>query len=370
MFFKNRIITDSFSFFISTWMACCIMVVNCVSCNKLVQVPEPSNSVTTLETFRTEANATSALTAIYSNMSRPYGNGTIASYGSGATTLLCGLSADELNLFSAATDEDNFQTNSLLSTNSDINNIFWSAIYGDIYKANAVIEGVQSSSTLSSAVKNQLTGEAKFIRAFCHFYLVNLFGDIPLVTTTSFTSTSLIARTSADKVYKQIFVDLQDAQSLLQNDYAVSGGERIRANKWAATALLARVYLYTGKWKDAEIQATSIIENGSYNLVNDLNGVFLMNNTEAILQLKAFDDDPWATNEGYAIIPYDSTSSPTYYLTKNLLSAFELGDQRRISWLDSTDYSGTYYYYPFKYKVRQGTPGNITEYYTILRLSE
>jgi hypothetical protein len=61
---------------------------------------------------------------------------------------------------------------------------------------------------------------------------------------------------------------------------------------------------------------------------------------------------------------------PGYYLTTDLLGAFEAGDERRIAWVDSTLYSGNLYYYPFKYKVQQASASTITEYYVLLRLAE
>jgi hypothetical protein len=100
--------------------------------------------------------------------------------------------------------------------------------------------------------------------------------------------------------------------------------------------------------------------------------VFLANSTEAILQLQLANRPPYSTQEGQYFIPPDSVTSPYYALTSQLLGAFEPGDGRRTAWVDSTNLSGTsaYLYYPFKYKVRKDTTGNITEYYMLLRLAE
>jgi hypothetical protein len=347
----------------------------CVSdCNKLVEVSEPVNTITTLETFQNEANATSAMNGIYSHMSRPalYSYNTYK-YASGGTTINCGMSADEFTPYNF-TSSYNYNTLLPNGDGADVNLDFWTPIYSDIYKANAVIEGVTSSATLKTAFKNQLIGEAKFIRAFCHFYLVNLFGDVPLVTTTAFAVTATLPRTPVDQVYLQIVSDLKDAQKTLLTDYTISNGERIRVNKWSATAMLARVYLYQQKWDSAEIQATSVINNSSLFSLDTLNGVFLKNNFEAIWQLQLIDQPAYATSDGYQFIPYDSTSSPNYFLTNELLQAFEPGDARRKNWVDSTRYddgnSITTFFYPYKYKVRVGIQGDEMECYTLLRLAE
>jgi len=232
---------------------------------------------------------------------------------------------------------------------------------------------------LSAATKSSLTGEAEFLRAFCFFYLANFYGDVPLTSTTSYQTNSLMERTPKVQVYQQIISDLKNAQNSLATDYSLSNGQRTRANSWAATALLARVYLYTGQWDSAVLASTDVINNTTLYSLDTLNGVFLANSTEAILQLmQNFNGNinSVATAEGYTFIPPDSTSSPNYYLTPQLLSAFDSGDQRRTNWIDSTDYNNgngpTYYYYPYKYKINATTanPNNITEYPMLLRLGE
>src|SRR5690606_24050478 len=125
-----------------------------------------------------------------------------------------------------------------------------------IYIANSVVEGM-AESPLSEAYRQRTTGEAKFLRALCYFYLVNEYGAVPLVTSTDVHSTSRQPKDSVDVVYDQIEKDLTDAQSVLPSALDIYGGRRIRATTWAAEALLARVYLYRGKWQLAESMATS-----------------------------------------------------------------------------------------------------------------
>ncbi|MBN8855824.1 MAG: RagB/SusD family nutrient uptake outer membrane protein, partial [Sphingobacteriales bacterium] len=222
-------------------------------CKKLVQVSEPINTLTAEKTFRTEANATSALIEVYNDLisGGGYGLSTFGlNYGNGATTCYLGLSADEMNFYNGGDAISmQFQNNNLQSDNMYVKNLFWLSPYFDIYLSNAVIEGVGASS-LPQRVKDQLSGEAKFLRAFCNFYLVNLFDSVPLVTTTAWAHTSTLPRASTSEIYDQIKSDLQDAQNILKEDYSVSNGERVRVNKWAATAFLARVSLYLGDWKN------------------------------------------------------------------------------------------------------------------------
>jgi len=60
---------------------------------------------------------------------------------------------------------------------------------------NAAIEGLNGTTSLTPSVKQQLLGEAKFMRAFFYFYLVNLFGDVPLATSTDWQVNSFLSRT-------------------------------------------------------------------------------------------------------------------------------------------------------------------------------
>ncbi len=341
------------------------LLVGMNACKKAIEIPEPVNSITVGEAFSTDATANSAVAGIYNGMIK------ISRYSSVNTTVYTGLSSDELSAFGGTPP---FQLNVLLSNDAIVSGL-WSSLYSDIYQANEAIEGLQASTGITDATKKQLMGEAKFIRAFCHFYLINFFGDVPLVTTTAWQTTSIQARTPIGDVYKQIIADLADAQGLLASDYSFSGGERIRVNKWAANALMARVYLYMGEYANAESQATSVINNTAlYNLVGNLNNVFLKNSPEAIWQLQPVytaNLTNYVGPEGNIFIPTSATASPKYYLTSQLLTAFETGDQRKNSWLSTTKFSNTTYYYPFKYKVRVGTANAVpAEYYMMLRLAE
>jgi starch-binding outer membrane protein, SusD/RagB family len=344
-----------------------LCLITCLaSCNKLVQIPQPNNTITTTEVFSNPANATSAITAIYSQMSW---NGNSLCFSNGATSICAGLCSDELNVYGGFGTE--FQTNSILPSDGLITGFFWNDPYFNIYQANAAIEGLQASTSLQSSLKAQLRGEAEFLRAFTYFYLVNLFGNIPLATTTSYQTNSLMARDSTDTVYQQIISDLTDAQNVLAPDFSVSDGARIRANAWAARALLSRVYLYNGDWESADSLSSLIIANTSlFSLCENLDSVFLANSTETILQLQVVNFYPYTPMEANYFVPEDTTSSPNYILSSQLLNAFEPGDLRREYWVDSTDYSGAYYYFPYKYQTYVGTSGNISQNYMLLRLAE
>lgn len=342
------------------------------SCRKLISINPPVYSITTSQVFADSINALSAIEGLYSNIN---GNGSLA-FGSGYLTIYCGSSADELLPFSSAVTLVQFSSNSLLSNNSGIYNL-WAQGYFLIYQVNAIIEGLNSSTGISGSAKNQFIGEAKFFRAFVYYYLVNLFGDVPDLNSSNFKENALSYRQSTDEIYSLIVSDLLDASKLLGANFSSGGGEHIRANRWAALALLARVYLFQENWASADSTSSAIIGSGIFQMANTPNDVFLKNSSEAILQWqndsKTNTGTYNANPEGNQLIPVTSTSRPYYYVTSQLLGAFEPGDFRRIDWLDSTIYSGTIYYYPYKYKVgpaQESANGPVTEYYTVLRLAE
>ena len=165
--------------------------------------------------------------------------------------------------------------------------------------------------------------------------------------------------------YTQIIKDLQEAKNLLPENYDAAG--RTRPNKWAAAALLARVYLYRQSWAQAEGEATEVINAPAYTLLNNPNDVFLAASKEAIWQLVPVNVG-FNTAEGNAFVPASATVKPAYAATAALLNAFEPGDTRRTAWLKANTISSVAYYFPFKYKVRSGTA--LTEYNTVLRLAE
>jgi starch-binding outer membrane protein, SusD/RagB family len=342
------------------------------SCKKLVQIPEPVNSITTTEVFGSDAQSNSALAGIYTQMI----NGGL-NFLSGSITLNAGLSADELVYYFGSDGSDNwaFNSNTLQSNNGTVLSNFWTPAYSYIYGTNAVIAGLAASTGAHDSVRNELTGEAYFIRALCYFYLTNLFNGVPLVLTTDFNHTALLAKSNQSQIYQQIVSDLLAAKGLLATDFSVGGGERIRPNKWAAEALLARVYLYQGQSSEAKLEADSIIDNSALFSLDTLNGVFLANSTESIWQLQQNNNTSAffnATPEGYYFNIY-SGQNPNFFLSSELVDSFEAGDLRWADWVDSVSYSGITYYFPYKYKVGSlavstGTPD--VEYYTVLRLGE
>jgi starch-binding outer membrane protein, SusD/RagB family len=341
-------------------IAIMLMAIIFSGCQKLINVKLPVDELTTPVIFTDSATAQAAVNGMYSQLYNGEGTGT--SFYSYRISLLPAESADEMvpvkNTF------DYFYTNSLVANNSDINDL-WSNSYNVIYLANSIINGVQSSTTLSSSLKKQLTGEAEFVRAFCDFYLVNYFGKVPLITTTDITVTNNAPASTTDQVYAQIITDLTNARDALAKDYSWSGGDRTRVNTYVASAMLARVYLYTSQWALAETEATKVIgQNGLYTLVTDPNNVFLANSQEALWQFytNVYGYTYFASN----VFP-TGAATPNYAINSTLYNTFEPGDSRKSKWINSVTVMGITYTFPYKYK---SVTDDNTEYDMVLRLAE
>lgn len=333
------------------------------ACKKFVQIGAPNTQVVATTVFSDNNAATAALTVIYSQMQQE----------SWSMSQISGLLSDELQSPSSAGGIYLPYTNALTAIGSLGP---WSRAYNYIFEANAVIQGLKGSNSIDAAIGKQLTGEAKFIRGFWNFYLTNCYGDIPLVTTTDYTINSSLARTPRSQVYDNIIADLKDAESLLNYDYVDASDtatslDHIRPNKAAATALLARVYLFARRYPEAEMASADLLGDTRYSLVQDLNQVFLKNSQEAIWQLGIPTPASYNTvDANYFILqaaPNPTSSVNAVTISTWLTSSFEAGDVRRTAWIGSVSAGGTDYYFPYKYK---NISANITEYTMMLRLSE
>jgi hypothetical protein len=333
------------------------------SCDQFVELDSPKTQIVNNKVFVNDAGARAAVSGILSQM---MAGSSFASGSINSVTLITGLSSDELNNNSTSQNQITLYNNSLTSVNNSGVSSNWNDMYAFVYSVNSTLEGTAASEGISKPVKDQVVGEARFIRAFSYFYLINLFGDVPLITTTDYRVNRLASRAPMADVYNQVETDLLEAQKLLLDDYSYSGGQKVEPNKWAATALLARTYLYRQKWTDAEAQSAAIIESQKFSLVADLNTVFLKNSSEAIWQLMPVLPG-FNTTEGQLFV---IASNPTRVsATAAVTNVFEVGDKRAASWIGSFTTGGKTYKFANKYKVRlRDQP--ITEYYMIFRLAE
>ncbi|HEY5748502.1 MAG TPA: RagB/SusD family nutrient uptake outer membrane protein [Chryseolinea sp.] len=266
------------------------------------------------------------------------------------------LAADNLEqpVDGTAASYTQIDNNAVLPENAGIADI-WAAGYEGINIANNIIAKVPSMSDMTDEEKNQALGELYFIRAFNHFSLVNWFGALPIKTDPTAGATGLdVARDPVAKVYDQIIADLTFAEQNLK-----AGGTKVRASKYAATALLARVYLYKGDYANAKTKATDVITNGGYDLL-DYADVFTDESAESIFEI----DFTELNRNRIAEYNFPKTLNGRREVapTASVLAAYETGDERFAA---SIAFAGTLAY-PIKYDDLSLGADNVI----ILRLAE
>ncbi|MBO9571878.1 MAG: RagB/SusD family nutrient uptake outer membrane protein [Chitinophagaceae bacterium] len=357
------------------------------SCKKYIEVPPPANFISSGNVFISDQTAISVLTGLYSDMGTGINNaGCFA--GSYGLSVILGLSADELTSYDAPGEKfAAYYTNAL--ADPGYGSEYWPPFYNFVFRCNAAIEGLNDAAAggLTPSIRKQLQGEARFMRAFFYFYLVNLYGELPMALTSDYKVNTVLRRSAQTKVYQQIIDDLKEAKDLLSTDYLditllKTSTERVRPTQWAARALLARAYLYAGDFANAELEASAIINNTALYNLPELNMVFLKNSQEAIWQVQP--TTPFFNTEDARTFVIPATG-PTnvdnpVHLSKSLLDSFETGDQRKKigNWVGEIEVLGVTYYYPYKYKDNlynsyiTGTDATafMTEYQMVLRLGE
>ncbi|WCT10700.1 RagB/SusD family nutrient uptake outer membrane protein [Mucilaginibacter jinjuensis] len=342
-------------------------------CKKSIEVGPSKVSATSSNAFTSNSAAQTVVAGILTKMS-------VGDFyqGPSSVSLCMGLASDELvSLSTNASSLGSFYTNSYTAL---VPPPFWTTMYRELFYCNTAINGITASSAITPAVKAQLLGELKFIRAYIYFYAVNLYGTPPLTLTDDYTVNNVLANTPADQVYAQIIKDLTDAQSSLADNIYVDGTgatvtDRVRPNKQVATAMLARVYLYLQDWKNAEAQASAVIANSNYTLVTNLNQVFLKGSKETLWALQPVSTVNLNTiDAAYLIVNTSSAAVTQLPLNKALVNSFEAGDGRLANWTGTyttTSAPITTYRYANKYKVSSNSPTvAVTEYPIMMRFAE
>ncbi|WP_316837259.1 RagB/SusD family nutrient uptake outer membrane protein [Pedobacter nutrimenti] len=329
-----------------------------LSCKKLIETGDPKNQLTTDKVFADSTSATAALGNLYAQFERGFEPN---------LTPNIGLYTDELNVTSTGTNESEFLQSRLSVTNST-NLGLWQVLCAVIYGCNDLLEKTKSSPEFPVSKVTQLTSEARFLRAYAYFYLVNLYGRVPLLLSTNAKSNRQAAQNDQTEVFQQINTDLQAAKQGLTEVYLGPG--KTRANKWAAGAMLARVYLNQKNWAAAEDEASQVIGSGLYLPLDAAADVFKSGSKESILQF-------W-TQQGFIsssanLLPASDTSLPAYPITDALYTSFEAADVRKSNWtgtsIVTTAGVSETYHYSAKYKNKEAGSGS-PEYLMALRLSE
>lgn len=231
--------------------------------------------------YKTEGHAYLAMTGIYNVASFASTNNNLWVFGDVASddATKGGNEGDEPNI--KFIDEFTYTRN-----NGALDRI-WKTYYEGISRANYLLyygPGI----TMEETLKARILGEAKFMRAYFYFNLVNIFGEIPLKLNPPLNDAEINKpKSTVEAVYNQIENDLTEAAEVLETTY--TGADVGRATKGAALGLLAKAHLYRGEWSEVLTAIQAIDALGIYNLQQVYKNNFIdstQNNSESIFEIQ------------------------------------------------------------------------------------
>jgi starch-binding outer membrane protein, SusD/RagB family len=246
---------------------------------------------------------------------------------------------------------------------NDIFENFWQNNYNGIFRANSVLSNLDRPEDLPDADRQQIEGEARFLRALFYFDLVRAFGGVPEITSPiSIEEAMSTPRASSDTIYDLIISDLEIALSNLPAKGEIESG---RATTGAAAALLGQVYVYLEDYETA-LTYLDQVEDMGYILLENFDDIYSLENEdhdEGIFTLKYIENEngnvlpsdfiPYFGVEGFA-----SLGGQIADLSWDLHQEFQEEDSRKDATItemwrnpDSEDSEPTYRPYPSKFLV-------------------
>ncbi|WP_432709836.1 RagB/SusD family nutrient uptake outer membrane protein [Pedobacter sp.] len=241
-----------------------LLLITLAACKKPLDI-EPVDTIEQGEALITSKDVEVALIGSYADLGG-------ANFYGGRPFLIADFLANTNAIEWSGTYEELTQTinKSILKTNGFVSNI-WRDGYSTINDVNNVLSAIDK---VDEAKRNRIQGEAKFIRGSAYFDLVRLFGKayndgdpsvnlgvpIVLTPTTSVTKDNFVGRGTVQQAYQQAITDLTEAEA----DLPETNG--FFATKYAAAAMLARIYLQMGNYAEAARAADRVIKSGNYTL--------------------------------------------------------------------------------------------------------
>ena len=228
------------------------------------------------------------------------------------------------------------------TASNDFLNTIWSTCFATIARSNNILSRLDAV-TMTDAQKNQYKGESLFLRAYSYFYLVRLFGNVPMVDV-AFRSPDEIMkfdmiRKPVSEIYSLIIKDLTEAATLLNG---VTGLSKSQASVGASKTLLGKVYLTTKQYDLAKTVLKEVIDSKTYSLNPDYKKLFTNGNDE--LQESIFEIKYMSGNVGegnsfstvfmpsrfdVGMFPGNMQGSGRILPTRQMANSYEKGDLRR-----------------------------------------
>lgn len=300
------------------------------SCDSFLDL-EPVNIISDTQVIVDRNSAFAAVLGAYSRLQVAglYGN---------QLPLNSGVMSDELThsgSFPTIRDLDN---SAVQASNVTIQGT-WQQAYTGIYQANIILESLSGDGSLPNLSDNEraiFIAEARFIRALLHFELLNLWGGIPIATTSSLPVLRSLSRSSAEDCFAFV---IEELEAIIPSLEGVDNGP-FRVNEWSAKGILARAYLYSGNVSEAGEIADDIIENSDYTLQPNYPDLFGTSGAGANENMfKIFFSANDQSGIPFQVLP---TGRFEFAVSPQLLAAYEPGDTRRMVVQNAGDPQGRF----------------------------
>ena len=271
----------------------------------------------------------------------------------------------------------------------------WRADYLIISRTNQILDLIDDAD-VAQAPKDNVKGQALFLRAYAYFELVRYFGGVPLhLTPVATREEAALPLSSEEEVYAQIIQDLVAAVPLLPAKSAQQAG---RATSGAARTLLANVYINLERWSDAETILRPVVTSGEYSLIPNYEMAFSdnasnKNNAESVFEVQFLEGAAGLNgNFIYQFLPrpllaselveITGTSNPqpidgegNNIPTPDIIAAYEDGDTRKDASIGYVFLSNSFrddktYPYIKKYAKTHSQHNNTGTNWPIYRYSE
>lgn len=292
------------------------------------------------------------------------------------------------NTFASWVPGNSFDTESIyyftvIPSNGFVNSL-WNDAYAAILRCNVVLDRIDVVD-MDQTFKEQLKGEVRFLRALEYFYLVQLFGDVPLVVKEiSVQEAYELGRTPAQEVYNQIIEDLKFAEGVLPPSYADSDIGRVTSG--AAKGILAKVYLTLKNYAEAKTKLEEVIDSKRYQLLPDYAQLWDLkheNSSESLFEIQykkggTGTGSPFANafaprGSGQVVVPVGGTGSVNSP-TVDMANAYETEDLRKDISMESgfVNKDGEFfpYMYPKKYLDVPFIDGDADNNWPVLRYAD
>ena len=365
----------------TTLLAASLLALALGSCNKdFVEIP-PQTAISSTTFYKTQDDFTQAVNGTYAGLRSLYSDAYVMGEMRSDNTHYVFKSGDR--------GGQNVQREQIADFLEDPTNTYiankWNSSYNIIARANQILAQIDAAS-FDATVKDNLKGQALFLRAFAYYQLVRYFGDVPLhlkpVTTIEETT---LPKTAAAEIYTQIITDAKDAAALLPLKAAQEKG---RVTSGSAKTLLGYVYLTQKQYASAETILREVVSSGQYALLPDYASVYALankNSAESVFEVQYQQGTQGLqSNFAYIFIPALTNTQPITGVTPSnnqlvggwntptddLISSYEAGDKRKDASIGYYTVSGVSYPYVKKYLHAHALYNNTDDNWPVYRYAD